>query len=107
MQRFGRVVRLKPGAAAEYERLHVAVWPEVLATVAAAGIRNYTIFRYQEWLFSYFELADGVTLDEVAKVCKACAACGRWEQLMQTLQEPLPESGPSAWWVPMKEVFHL
>ena len=32
--------------------------------------------------------------------------CLQWEQQMQTLQEPLPESGVENWWVAMPEVFH-
>jgi L-rhamnose mutarotase len=106
MQRIGRVLRLRAGAEEEYERHHAAVWPDVLAAIAASGIRNYTIFRYERWLFSYFELPDGVTLAAAGRVFAASAACARWEQLMQQLQEPLPESGQDNLWVPIKEVFH-
>ncbi len=107
MQRFGRVLRLREGGAvAEYEKLHAVVWPEVLEAILQAGIRNYSIYRYDRWLFSYFELSDGITLEQAGAVFAHSAACKRWEERMQTLQEPLPESLGSNGWVPMKEVFH-
>src|SRR5579885_3081055 len=55
MRRFGQVIGLKPEQIEAYERLHAAVWPDVLATIAACNIRNYSIFRYNDLLFAYFE----------------------------------------------------
>jgi L-rhamnose mutarotase len=63
----------------------------------SAGIRNYSIYRYQQFLFSYFELPEDVTLDNVDRVLTQSDACLRWEKLMQTLQEPLSESGAADW----------
>lgn len=105
MQRYGRVLKLRAGAEADYEKYHAAVWPEALAAIEKSGIRNYSIFRYHQWLFSCFELADDASLESIGKIFAACPACVKWEKIMQTLQEPLPESGQGNWWVPMKEVF--
>jgi len=105
MQRFGRVLRLQQGKELEYEKYHANVWPEVLAAIRDSGIRNYSIFRYQQWLFSCFELADDASLESIGKVFAACPACVEWEKLMHEIQEPLSESGKEDWWVPMKEVF--
>lgn len=33
-----------------YERLHSAIWPEVLATISACNIRNYSIFCHETLL---------------------------------------------------------
>ena len=57
MRRMGHLLGLKPEAIAEYKRVHDAVWPEVLATIAACGIRNYTIFlrEPENLLFAYWE----------------------------------------------------
>ena len=38
MRRMGHVLGLKPEAIVEYKRLHAAVWPEILATIADCGI---------------------------------------------------------------------
>ena len=97
---------MRAGAETDYEKYHAPVWPEVLAAIEKSGIRNYSIFRHQQWLFSYFELADDVSLESVGKVFTACPACTEWEKLMHEIQEPLPESGKENWWVPMKEVFY-
>jgi L-rhamnose mutarotase len=55
MRRFGQLIGVKPEAIEEYERLHAQVWPEVLATLYACNVRNYTIFRHEQMLFAYFE----------------------------------------------------
>ena len=55
MQRRARLVGLKPEAIEEYERIHTAVWPEVLAAIHACNIRNYSIFRFGNQLFAYYE----------------------------------------------------
>jgi L-rhamnose mutarotase len=44
MRRFGQLIGLKPDQIEEYERLHAAVWPEVLAMISVCNIRNYSIF---------------------------------------------------------------
>jgi len=106
MKRFGSVLRLREGAEEDYERYHAAVWPEVLAVIRQGGARNYSIYRYGRWLFSYFEAAVDFSPEDFSALYMASETCRRWEALMQTLQEPLPESGEGGWWVAMKEVFH-
>ena len=106
MQRFGRVLKLKPGKEAEYEQWHKNVWPENLQALRDSGIVNFTIFRYDRWLFSYFELPDHLTLDDVAAVTSEVEKCEQWEELMHNYQEALPESQGINWWVPMQEIWH-
>ncbi len=53
MARVGQIIGLKPDQIEAYERLHAAAWPEVLATISACNIRNYSIFRHGELLFAY------------------------------------------------------
>ena len=102
------MARLRPGAEAEYDRLHAAVWPDVLEAIHRAGIRNYSIFRQGRWLFSYCETAGEVDFDEAARIMLDDPACRRWETVVQTLQEP-PAAGSAGdtGWMAMKEVFHL
>jgi len=50
MQWIGRISKIKPGTAAEYDRRHNGVWPEVRAAMDEEGISNYTIFRHGDWL---------------------------------------------------------
>lgn len=105
--RFGRCAQLRPGAEAEYDRLHEAVWPGVLEAIRRSGIRNYSIFRQGRWLFSYCELSSEVNFDETVRILLEDPACRHWEAAVQVLQErPEADTGNAAW-MPMKEVFHL
>jgi len=54
----GLHTRLKPGAEAEYDALHQAVWPEVLAAIGAAGMTKWQIYRDGLDLFHYIECED-------------------------------------------------
>ena len=57
---------LKPGMKEEYKRRHDAIWPEMVALLKAAGIRNYTIWNVGDELFGYYECEKG--LDYAASV---------------------------------------
>ena len=105
VRRFGRTALLRSGTEAEYDRLHAAVWPEVRAAIARVGIRNYSIFRHGQRLFSYFEVEAGCDLKNTTSALLADAACRNWEDAMQELQAESEDGGD--WWKPMKEVFHL
>jgi L-rhamnose mutarotase len=54
----GLRTRLRPGAEADYEELHRAVWPEVLAAIKHAGISRWLIFRDGLDLFHVVECDD-------------------------------------------------
>ena len=68
MQRYASLIGVKPEGIAEYERLHADTWPEVLATIHAANIRNYSIFRYGNLLFAYFEYIGDDYTGDMAKI---------------------------------------
>ena len=55
IRRFGQTAKLKPDMIGEYDRLHAAVWPDVLKTIKESNLRNYSIYRNGDELFSYFE----------------------------------------------------
>ena len=57
MQRMGMVIGIAPERIAEYKTLHAAVWPQVLARLAAAHVSNYSIFlrEPENLLFGYWE----------------------------------------------------
>ena len=52
------VLEIRPGYEAEYKRRHDEIWPEMLAALRAAGIRNYAIFKHGLTLFGHFETDD-------------------------------------------------
>ena len=105
MRRIGRIIQVKPEAIEEYERIHEAVWPEVLATIAACNIRNYSIFRHGTLLFAYFEYI-GDDLDADMAKMAADPKTQEWWTHTDPMQEPVPNSAPGDWWTDLKEVFH-
>jgi L-rhamnose mutarotase len=51
MQRFGMMIRLKPGCESSYKQRHAAAWPEVLEKVRECNIENYSIYLKDNILF--------------------------------------------------------
>ena len=91
MQRYGQVIQLDPDSVARYKELHASVWPEVLATISACHLTNYSIFlrEPENLLFAYFEYvgedfdadmaamaADPVTQELVGSLHATAAAVG-------------------------------
>lgn len=105
MQRFGQVIRLKPGVLETYTRYHSSVWPEVAATITACNIRNYSIFHKDGFLFAYFEYVGGDIAADWARMGED-SKTQEWWAIMNPLQDPLPSRAPGAWWADMDEVFH-
>jgi L-rhamnose mutarotase len=105
MRRFGQVIGLKSDQIEEYERLHAAVWPEVLATISACNISNYSIFRHDDLLFAYFEYTGDDYEADMAKMA-ADSKTQEWWTWTAPLQVPLETRASGEWWATMKEVFH-
>jgi len=106
VRRVGSVIGLDPAGVAEYERLHRHVWDDVLAQIARSNIRNYSIYRYGDLLFSYYEYV-GEDLEADLAAMAADPVTTRWWALCEPLQRPLPERGPGQWWHALPEVFHV
>lgn len=106
MRRFGQVIGLRPECIEEYERLHAAVWPGVLATIHACNICNYSIFRHGTTLFAYFEYVGDDFAADMAKMA-ADPTTQQWWAHTAPLQEPLPNRPPGDWWLTIPEVFHV
>ncbi|MFD9210791.1 L-rhamnose mutarotase [Streptomyces sioyaensis] len=105
VRRLGRLIRLRPDHRAEYLRLHAEVWPEVLATITACHLRNYSIFLQGDLLFSYAEyVGDDYAADMAAMA--ADPVTRRWWRLTEPCQEQTAGAVPGEWWTPMREVFH-
>ena len=106
MQRFGQVIGLRPEHAAEYIRLHADVWPGVLQKIEDCNMRNYSIFRYQDLLFAYFEyIGDDYEADMAA--IAADETTREWWALCGPMQQPVGERADGEWWHTIEEVFHV
>lgn len=105
MRRVASVIGLSSEGAAEYERLHAAVWPAVLAQIERSNIRNYSIYRHQDLLFSYFEY-DGDDFAGDMSLMAADPETQRWWELCKPLQRPVADVEGDEWWHELPEVFH-
>ena len=106
MKRYASVINLKPELIESYKHSHANTWPQVLATITACNIRNYSIFIHGNTLFSYFEyVGDDYETDTARmgedKVTQA------WWAVCRPMQQPVPEAGPGEWWHAIEAVFHL
>lgn len=104
-RRFGHVIRLRASHAEEYLRLHREAWPEVLATITACNIRNYSIYLYGDLLFSYYEYFGSDYAADMARMA-ADPVTQRWWELTDPCQEKVPSAQPGEWWAALPEVFH-
>ena len=105
MKRYGMAIKVRPGKLAEYKRLHVAVWPDVLQVIAKCNIRNYSIYHKDGWLFSYFEYHGEDFAADMARMA-ADETTQKWWDLCIPCQEPLATRAEGQWWADMEEVFH-
>ncbi len=105
MQRYGQIIGVKPEQIEAYERIHAQVWPQVLATITACHICNYTIFRHGTLLFAYFEYTGDDYLADMARMA-ADPKTREWWTHTDPMQEPIPGGDQGAWWTTMREVFH-
>ena len=108
MRRMGLCIGLKADKVAEYKRLHAAVWPGVLATIAACQIRNFSIFlkEPENLLFAYWEYHGSDFAADAARMA-ADPVTREWWALTDPCQEPFATRAEGAWWAEMEEVFHV
>jgi L-rhamnose mutarotase len=111
VQRYGSVIGIEEENIAEYKRLHVAVWPEVLARLREVNIQNYSIYLTEAepdkyYPFSYFEYTGDDFKGNTARMA-ADPATKRWWTHTDPLQVPVPTHKEGEWWHTIEEVFHM
>ncbi len=102
MARYAWTAQLRPGKVDEYVEAHANVWPEVLDAIRAAGIRDYSIWLFQDRVFAQYEL-DG-DHDAALRTEAASEATERWRAAMRELFVPELATEGVTW---MPEIFRL
>jgi L-rhamnose mutarotase len=94
---------IHPGQAAEYERRHQPIWPDLEQTLLEHGVATYTIFIDESTndLFAYVEFASVAQWQAVA----ATDVCQRWWRHMSTIMPSNRDHSPVA--RDLREVFHI
>lgn len=103
MQKYAFRMRLNPGMRDEYQRRHDAIWPELVALLREAGVRDYSIHLDEETnlLFGVLWRIDDHTMDALPRH----PVMQRWWAHMADIMETNPGNEPVA--VPLKTVFHM
>ena len=96
-------MNLNPGQAAEYEKRHDEIFPELVALLKDSGISDYSIWLDPEdhHLFGILTRADDHKLD----VLPDHEIMKRWWAFMRDIMESRPDNAPVQ--VPLKRVFYL
>jgi L-rhamnose mutarotase len=104
MTRVAFQLQVRPELLDEYLARHSPVWPEMLAEIAAAGRRNYSLFLAEGGtLVGYYETDD----DAAAQAYLAASSvAARWEAEMGRFFVDL-DGRPDQAATPLTEVFHL
>lgn len=104
MEKYAWRAVINPGMIDEYEKRHAEIWPEMVAVLREAGIRNYTIWRDGYDLFGYYECEKGV--DFACAYQAASPVVDRWNESMKgVMTMPLdPDTGAQP---KLKKVFEL
>lgn len=97
-------LQVRPELLDEYLARHAPVWPEMLAEIAAAGRRDYSLFLGEGGLLiGCYETDD----DAAAQAYLAASlVAARWEAEMSRFFVDL-DGRPDQAAVPLREVFHL
>lgn len=103
MEKIAFKMHLLPGCAAEYQRRHDAIWPELKALLRASGIRDYSIFLDEETntLFAVLWRSSDHRMDSLADE----PLMRRWWDYMADLMETNPDKSPVV--IPLRQLFHL
>lgn len=105
MERVAFTLQIKEGCEEEYDRRHLAVWPELMEEMDKSGIHRNYIYREATTVFVYMETED---YRRCAEFLSHAPASRRWEEFMA----PILEQGagepydPEQVWPPgLPEVF--
>ena len=96
MQSYGLSLSLRndPAAIARYKAEHLKAWPEVLARLRGIGV-------------TYCETVDGFDPERDFARSLNDPTYQKWDELMRSMQERVPEARPGEWWAMMECVFDL
>ncbi|MCD7059742.1 L-rhamnose mutarotase [Pelagibacterium xiamenense] len=94
---------LNPGQAAEYERRHDEIWPELARALKDAGVSDYSIWLDPETHHLFATLVR--TADHTMDALPDTEIVKRWWVMMADIMETNPDNSPVQ--VDLKRVFQL
>ena len=110
MKFYGRTLNLKddPAVVQRYLEYHRSVWPEVEKGLRSIGIRRMLIWIIGRRLFMHLETVDGFDPQrDFARYEASHPRIREWQELMASMQEPVPEAQPGELWAEMQLAYAL
>ena len=101
MTRVAWTARLKPDMIDGYIEEHAHVWPDALAAISDAGIRDYSIWLWGDRVFAQYEADDP---EEARRLEEAAEATQRWRSHMRQYFTEDQASEGVTW---LREIFRL
>ena len=87
----------------EYDKLHKSVWPDVLKVISSCILKNYSIFRLDDVLFTYYEYT-GDNYEVDMERMDSDLIIQKWNAITDPC---FIETGGDGFYDTMKEVFHI
>jgi len=99
------LTEVQPGKAADYEKSHNPIWPELQAIFQQQGVHNYSIFLHEPTgqLFGYVEIEDEARWNAIAET----GVCQKWWKRMTNFLVSNSPDSPKAKEETLREIFHM
>ena len=101
--RYGLWSKLRPEKTEEYDKLHESVWPLVLKIISSHNFRNYSIFRLNDILFTYYEYS-GNDIEADMNDLNQEPIMQKWNDITDPC---FIKTDNDEFYIRMKEVFHI
>jgi len=111
VKRFASIIELRPEKERYYRELHANVWPEVVAAINKANIRNYTIYIAtidgKKYLFSHLEYVGDNAAEDFASIAKDSTTKNKWWPETDACQKRLPGTPEGEQWLGVEMLMHI
>ncbi|MDP7062996.1 MAG: L-rhamnose mutarotase [Planctomycetota bacterium] len=108
---YASVIELIPEKEGLYRELHADVWPEVVAAIEKANIRDYRIYRAsldgKTYLFSTFAYVGNDFETDMASIGTDPTTRDRWWPITDACQQRIPGTPDGEQWMGLEQLMRL
>ena len=107
----GRVIRLKKEDELKYRTMHADVWPEIIAVIYKANIRNYQLYvgtiDNKRYLFSHFEYHGTDIKKDFGTIRDNPIMKNKWLPITDSYQIKMPNTDAGQQWLKLESIMQL